>query len=773
MRAPLPKFIGARVRRREDPDLLTGRGLYVADIPMQGAAHMALLRSPYAHARIRGIDVRQALSLPGVIAVATAADLMPSLEKPLPVLSGTAVGEYQMLANPPNYPLRQERVTCVGDPVAAVLAEDPYTALDALDAIQVDYEPLPALASLDEAQADGAPLVHESAPGNRGFQWRHSSGQAEEALAQAEVVVELKVRIQRLLPTAMEPRTVLASHDPDSGRLTVWSSTQVPHMLRGDLSDMLGIPSRQIRVVAPEVGGGFGAKVNAYGEDVLAAWMARRYGRPVRWTASRSEDYLTTSHGRAQQAVLRLAADREGRLSAADVEVTADCGALYTRLTPIVAPLTCQMINGCYHIPNLRGRAVGIFTNKLGTEPYRGSGRPEACLLIERAMDMLAAKLKMDPVEVRRRNFIPPDQFPYKTGLGMEYDSGEYEKALDKALQLAGYAELRQEQARRRQEGGKLMGIGLACYVEICGFGPFEMGTVDVQADGKVVVLTGTSPHGQGHQTSWAQIAAETLQIPMEDILVRHGDTDVVRQGVGTFGSRSAAVGGSAIVQSAETVRQGAQEIAAHLLEAAPPDIRLEEGAFHVAGVPSPSLSWKQVAAAAHSPDLPEELQGKLQAETRFKPSGETYPFGTHLCVVEVDPETGEIRLLRYLSVDDCGRVINPLIVEGQVHGGIAQGIGQALLEAAAYDDQANLLSGTLMDYALPRADDFPEFETHRTVTPTPLNVLGVKGIGEAATIGSTPAVVNAVVDALAHLGVEHIDTPITAEKIWRILQSR
>ncbi len=557
MKAPLPKFIGARVRRREDPDLITGRGLYVSDIPMQGAANMALLRSPYAHADIAGIDTQAALALPGVLAVVTATDVIPCLEKPLPVLSGTAVGEYELLANPPNYPLRQDRVYCVGDPVAAVLAEDPYTAQDALDAISVDYQPRPALASLDRARADGAVQLHDSAPGNRAFQWTHSSGQPEEAMAQAEVVVELKARIQRLLPTAMEPRTVMASHDSESDKLTVWSSTQVPHMLRGDLSEMLGIPSEQIRVVAPEVGGGFGAKVNPYPEEVLAAWMAKRHGRTVRWTASRSEDYLTTSHGRAQQAVLRLAADGQGRLSAADVQVTADCGALYTRLTPIVAPLTCQMINGCYHIPNLRARAQGIFTNKLGTEPYRGSGRPEASLLIERAMDMLAAKLKMDPVQLRRRNFIQPDQFPYKTGLGMNYDSGEYEKALDKALQLADYDELRREQVQRRQEGGRLLGIGVACYVEICGFGPFEMGSVQVQANGKATVLTGTSPHGQGHHTSWAQIAAETLQIPMEDIVVRHGDTDVVRQGVGTFGSRSAPVGGSAILQSAETGRPG------------------------------------------------------------------------------------------------------------------------------------------------------------------------------------------------------------------------
>jgi carbon-monoxide dehydrogenase large subunit len=492
----------------------------------------------------------------------------------------------------------------------------------------------------------------------------------------------------------------------------------------------------------------------------------------VRWVATRSEDGVSTSHGRDQIDVLRLAAGRDGRVRAAELKVIADSGAYYMKATPAVPPLTGLMMTGVYDIPHARAEVVGVFTNKVPTEPYRGAGRPEAAYLIERAMDLLARELGIDPVEIRRRNFIPRGRFPYKTATGLEYDSGDYSRALDQALKEVGYQSLRKEQARRREKGGKPLGMGLSCYVEICGFGPWEAGAVRVGPDAKVVVLSGTSPHGQGHETSWAQVAAQVLQVPLESIEVKHGDTGVVPRGIGTFGSRSAPVGGVAVHQSAERVREGAREIAAHLLEADVADITLAGGKFQVVGVPSRSLTWKEVAAAGHAPDLPAPLRGKLSAETEFEPSSETYPFGAHLSVVEIDPETGEVEILRFVTVDDCGRVINPLLVEGQVHGGIAQGIGQALWESAAYDAGGNLLTGSLMDYAVPRAHSLPRYETGRTETPTPLNPLGVKGIGEAATIGSTPAVVNAVVDALSHLGVRHLDTPLTPERIWRALSA-
>jgi carbon-monoxide dehydrogenase large subunit len=430
------------------------------------------------------------------------------------------------------------------------------------------------------------------------------------------------------------------------------------------------------------------------------------------------------------------------------------------------------MMTGCYDVANARARAVGVFTNKVWSEPYRGAGRPEAAYLIERAMDVLAAELGMDPIEIRRRNFIQPERFPYRTATGLTYDSGAYERALDEALKRVDYARYREEQRRRRKEGGNLLGIGIACYVEICGFGPWEFGSVEVGADGRTTVLTGTSPHGQGHETSWAQIAADTLQIPLEDIVVLHGDTAVVPRGIGTFGSRSAPVGGASVLESSVSVREGAKEIAAHLLEAAVADIALEDGRFHVVGVPARSVTWREVASFGNSEKAPEPLRKKLTAETDFRPKGETYPFGAHVSVVEIDVETGEIRILRFLTVDDCGRVINPLLVEGQIHGGIAQGIGQALFEGAFHDEQGNLITGNLMEYAVPRAESLPSFECHRTETPTPLNPLGAKGVGEAATIGSTPAVVNAVVDALAEKGVRHVDTPITPEKIWKLLRS-
>ncbi len=766
-----PRFIGASVKRREDPALVTGAGRYTADIPLEGAATMTFVRSPYAHARVTRIDTSPALAVKGVLTVFTHDDLRPLWKMPLPVIVEADGGTFEESFSTERYPLAGGRVRHVGDPVAVVVASDAYAAADGASAVSVEYEPLEPLMTPDRALSEGAPSLHESPHGNRAFVWTLSGGDVEGAFARASKVVELEASIQRLVPNAMEPRAVAARFDRETG-FTLWSATQIPHLLRDHLAEILGVEAKSIRVIAPEVGGGFGAKCNVYGEEVLALALARYLMRPIRWTATRSEDYFATTHGRDQRGVLRLAADAKGKIVGADLSLVMDCGAYESRATPGIPPLTGLMMTGCYDIKAARARAVGVFTNKVWSEPYRGAGRPEAAYLIERAMDLLAAELRMDPIELRRRNFIPPDRFPYRTATGLTYDSGAYERALDEVLERMDYKGLREEQRLRRRSGGNLLGIGIACYVEICGFGPWELGSVKVAADGKTTVLTGTSPHGQGHETTWAQIAAETLQIPIEDVVVLHGDTAVVPRGIGTFGSRSVPVGGAAVLESSVSVREGAKEIAAHLLEAAAPDIALEEGRFHVVGVPGRSVSWREVAAFGNSEEAGASLRKKLTAETDFRPKGETYPFGAHLAVVEIDVETGEVRILRFLTVDDCGKVLNPLLAEGQIHGGIAQGIGQALFEQALHDEHGNLVTGNLMEYAVPRADVLPRFECHRTETPTPLNPLGAKGVGEAATIGSTPAVVNAVVDALARKGVRHIDTPITPEKIWKLLRA-
>lgn len=775
----IPKFIGARVTRREDPALITGAGKYVADFALEGMLHMVLVRSPYAHARVLGIDTRTAQAMPGVVAVVTAVSIHPHLKRPIPMVAGMG-RKYREAKNPQRYPLATDKVRHVGEAVAVVLAETPYQATDAAEAVLIDYEPLPVVIDPQTA-VSATTLLHEQWQNNIAFRWENGADNSA-VFQQAEVVTELSLVNQRVIAHAMEPRAVLATYDAKNNSYTIWATTQIPHGFREDIAPVLGVPEAQLRVIAPEVGGGFGVKANIYSEDILAPALARLYGRPIKWVATRSEDNVSTAQGRGQTATIKLAADKNGRIQAVDLKILYDCGAYYSRVTPGIPPLTSQMITGVYDIPQARTEITAVFTNKPPAEPYRGAGRPEAIYYIERALDALAAQLNLDPVEVRRRNFIAPNKFPYKTAGGSTYDSGEYGRSLDLALQLADYPALRAEQTRRRNEpqigrmGGmntdKLLGIGVACYVEICGFGPWEAGGVTVDAQGKVTVLTGTSPQGQGHQTSWAQIAADILQIPLADITVKHGDTAVVPRGIGTFGSRSAAVGGSAVYRNAETVREKASRMAAHLLEAAEVDVVLENGRFQVRGVPARSLSWQEIAQAAYSQStLPKELKGGLTADTDYKPQGETYPFGTHLCVVEIDPETGEIEIVQYLTVDDCGYVINPLLVEGQVHGGIAQGIGQALWEAATYDDIGNLLTGTLMDYAVPRADRLPSYQANRTETPSPLNPLGVKGIGEAGTIGATPAVVNAVVDALSHLGVHHVEMPLAAEKIWHILQ--
>ena len=760
--------IGERVRRREDPRLVTGQALYTPDIPLPGALHLAVVRSPYPHAEIVSIETGEAADAPGVVGVFRAADILPTLKKPFPVARKTDSGAFSELHRPPRWALADGKVRTVGDPVAAVVAETPEQAADAAELVFVDYRDLPGAGDSKVARAPGAERLYPEVAGNRAFVWELHPEGAPEA-ARGEIEVSLDFRIQRLIPSAMEPRAVAAR--PDGDRITIWTSTQSAHLVRANVADILGIPKERIRTIAPEVGGGFGAKANLYAEEVLVPWLALRLGRPVRWSATRTEDFQTTSHGRNLFASLGISADRDGRVRHCDLEVLYDSGAYYSRPGPATPSLTGAMIVGPYDIRTAHARAEGAFTNTAPNEPYRGSGRPEATYFIERMLDVLAGRLGLDPAEIRRRNLVPPDRFPYRTATGLTYDSGDYEKALDLALEAGDYAGLRAEQARRRAEGGKPLGIGLACYVEICGFGPWEAGGVTVEPDGSVTVRSGSSPHGQGHETAWAQIAAEQLGVPLDRVTVLHGDTDECPRGIGTFGSRSAPVGGSAIFRNAETVRERAKAVAASLLEAATEDIRFENGRFFVAGSPARAVGWTEIAAFAYSSDSPEDAASELTADVDFKPPSDTFPFGTHLCAVEVDPDTGAVEIVRYISVDDCGRVINPLLAEGQVHGGLAQGISQALYENAVYDAEGNLLTGSLLEYAVPRADMLPSFEVHRTVTPTPVNPLGVKGIGEAATIGSTPAVANAVMDALRPFGVEHLDTPLTPEKIWRAMR--
>ncbi|MDX1687537.1 MAG: xanthine dehydrogenase family protein molybdopterin-binding subunit [Candidatus Promineifilaceae bacterium] len=767
----IPHFMGTRVQRREDPALLTGAGTYTGDIHLEDMLHLAIVRSPYGHAEIRDVDTSQAEALEGVVAVLTAEDVNPHLAHPFPAPYMSK--KYSVRRAPERYPLAAGRVRHVGDPVAVVLAEDGYTVADAADLVFVDYDPLPVVMDPEAALGKEAPVIYEEWGDNVGFRRRDADDDVDPIFADAAHVVECRTVNQRVIGNAMEPRAVVAEFDADGDSFTVWTPTQRPHSIRDGIADMLSMPEEKVRVIAPNVGGGFGIKASFYPEEVLVPLLARQFERPVKWMASRSEDYLASVQGRGQITTVRLAADAEGRVQAVDLDVLMDCGAYYGHVTPYIPTYTTLMIAGVYTVPAVRSEFTGVVTNKQASEPYRGAGRPEGILAIERAMDCLAAEMGLDPVDLRRRNFIPPDAFPYETPTGAVYDSGRYEEALDKALDFVDYQGLRDEQARRREAGGKLLGVGVACYIEVCGFGPFEMGSVFMDEKANVTILSGTSPQGQGHETAWTQIAAGVLQVPPESITVKQSDTAVVPRGIGTFGSRSAAVGGNAIFTNAETVRDKARKIAGHLLEAAAEDVVLDDGRFHVAGVPDRSLSWKEIAqAAAVSDDLPPELQGGLSADEDFKPEGNLYPFGTHICVVEVDPETGDVEVVRYVTVDDCGNVINPMLVSGQVHGGIAQGIGQALLEGAHFDEMGNLLTGTLLDYAVPRADTLPAYETHRTETPSPLNPMGVKGVGEAGTIGATSAVVNAVMDALSHLGVGNLEMPFTAEKIWRAINS-
>ncbi len=803
-RPVLPKLIGARVKRREDPRLIRGRATYVDDIKLPGMLHLAFKRSDVAHGRIKRIDTSAAEAMPGVVAVFTGKDLMalPGATRPVgargtyaakigaglpPMPVGTP------FPSPDHYAVAPEVVRYVGEPVAVVAAEDRYVARDAVDAIVVEYEELPAVVDPELAMQGKPTVIHEGFPNNLALPYLPmgtgvdpTTGQVDNsaidrAFAEAEVVISQQMVNHRVAPNAMEPRGVVAHWEPGKEFLTIWSATQNPHILKSMAAAVLGLGEHQVRAIAPEVGGGFGCKINIYGEEYVAAALSRILERPVKWIEDRSEAFMATIHGRDLICYLDIAAKRDGRILGVKMKLIADIGAYNMLLTAAIPTLTMLMASGTYDIPAIRCELTEVFTNKTPTDAYRGAGRPEATYFLERGIDMLARELGLDPAEVRRRNFIPKEKFPFTTQTGAVYDSGDYEKALDRALELAKWDELIAERDRLRAEG-RLVGVGLAFYVEVCGLGPssslptggWEHASVTVERDGRIRATTGASPHGQGNETTFAQMLADLFGVPIEHITIEHGDTGVVRQGIGTFGSRSQAVGGTALMMAGEKVRKKMAKFAAALMDANEEDLVFENGMIYVKGSPSTGKSFAEVARYAYVPvPLPPGLEPGLSEEAFFEPPNNTYPFGAHICMLEIDRETGEPRLLKFFAVDDCGNVINPLIVEGQVHGGLAQGIGQAMFEEVVYGPDGQLLTGSFMDYAMPRATDFPWFELDRTVTPTPVNPLGAKGVGEAGTLGSTPAVVNAAVDALSEFGVKHIEMPLRPEKLWQIIHGR
>jgi carbon-monoxide dehydrogenase large subunit len=774
MSSPIaPKFIGARVRRKEDPRLITGTATYTDDIVLPRMAHAALTRSPEAHARIVSVDDAAARDMPGVIAVYTGADLKDAIGT-LP-----CVHSIEGLKEPPHPALAFERVNYAGDAVAVVVAESAAQAEDAARAVVAEYASLPVVTDVVKAAGEDAALVHPDLETNIAFTAVTDIGDIEEAFAGAGVVIREHIVNQRQIPIAMEPRAVVAEYDAGYDKLTVWSSTQVPHFLRLLVAAVCGHPEHRVRVIAPEVGGGFGSKLNFYAEEALVAHLAKALRRPVKWTARRTEDILATIHGRDQVCELEIAAGNDGALRGIRATLYQDLGAYHQLLTPVIPGLTVGMMPGCYTLKNLHVTLHGVFTNKTPTDAYRGAGRPEATFVIERAMDLIARELDLDPVAVRRLNFPAPDAFPFTSATEMQYDSGNYQGSLDALLERVDYDDLRRRQQERR-DAGELVGVGLSTYVEVCGIGPsaamtaggWEACELEVRRTGKVVVKTGISPHGQGQETTFAQIVADGLGLTPDDVEVLHGDTDTVEQGIGTFGSRGQAVGGAALSRCIATIQGKARRIAAHLLEASEEDIVFEGGKLFPKGVPAKAMAFQQIVDAAYvASALPPEIEPGLSATHFFDPPNFTFPFGAHLALVSIDRDTGAVTIERYVAVDDCGHIINPMIVEGQIHGGIAQGIAQALYEHAVYDGNGQLTTGTLMDYAVPKAAYMPKFELAHTVTPTPVNPLGAKGVGEAGTIASSAAVINAVVDALAPLGIKHLNMPASPQTVWRAIQ--
>ena len=772
--------LGASIKRREDPRLITGRGTYVDDVRLVGTLNMVLVRSPHAHANLVSVNTSAAADADGVVAVYTGADLEEQLGS---LICGWVVPDTKEVPHPP---LAVAKVRCVGDAVAAVVATSAQAAADAATLVDVEYEVLDAVVDMEAGVQDGVAQVHDDAPNNIAFEWEIGGGDFDTAAESADVRVTERIVNQRLIPNSMEPRGVVADFNPGTNQLTLYTSTQIPHLVRLLLALVTGHPEHQIRVIAPDVGGGFGCKLYLYAEEVIASVIARDLGRPIKWIEGRQENYLATTHGRDHVGEVEIIGDSEGNVTGLRTDVYANMGAYLSTFAPAIPTyLFGLMLGGPYSIDNVQCKVTGVFTTTTPVDAYRGAGRPEATYLVERMMDRYAAEIGMDPAAVRRMNLIPPFEDGHEVATTVVYDSGNYEAALDRALELAGYDDFRSEQAAARDDG-RYLGIGLSTYVEICGMAPsavaytlgaragvWESALVRVHPTGKVTVFTGASGHGQGHDTTFAQLAAAELGVDVEDIEVVHGDTDKVQMGTGTFGSRSAVCGGNAIHMSIDKIQDKAKRIAANLLEAAPEDIVAEGGQYFVQGAPANAKTFQEVALAAYwYESLPEGTEPGLEAVSIFDPQNFTWPFGTHIAVVEVDSDTGEVELQKYVAVDDVGNVINPMIVEGMVHGGVVQGVGQALTEEAVYDESGQLVTGSMMDYAIPTADSVPSMITDRTVTPSPTNPLGVKGAGETGTIAAAPAVMNAVIDALAPFGIKHMNMPAKPEKVWRAMQS-
>lgn len=767
-------YIGRPMKRVEDPRLVRGIGTYVDDLRLPGLLHAAILRSPHAHAQVVGIDTSAAKAMPGVVAVLTGADVNDACGT---VPCAAAIPD---LKAPKHTVLAGGRVYYVGHAVAVVVAADPYVARDAVDAIEVDYEPLPVVVDPEAALKPGTPLTHPDLGTNVAYtQTVNGGSDIDEAFRRADRVVTHRLYHQRLTPMPIEPRGVVALHHAGEGTLTIWTSTQVPHLIRTLLPGMIGVPENKLRIVAPEVGGGFGAKLQVYAEEALCGHLAMRLHAPVKWIESRRENAAATIHGRDQIGEYEVAVKNDGTILGLKSRTVADLGSYLQLLTPAIPTLTGLVLTGCYRIPSVRIEVVGVYTNKVPTDAYRGAGRPEATYLIERLMDVVARETGVDRIDLRMKHFPQPSEFPFATSCGLTYDSGNYQAALKKAQELAGWDQLLKERAAARA-AGRLFGVGVSTYVEICAMGPsaampaggWEWGCVRMEISGKVTVITGVSPHGQGQETSFAQITADRLGVPIEDVVVLHGDTNVAHYGRDTYGSRGTAVGGSAIVMCIDKILAKAKTLAAHLFETTADHVEFSDGAFRAPGVTNREIPWSELAGAAYvAKSLPANFEPGLEASSFFEPSNFTFPFGTHICAVEIDRDTGHIAFKKYVAVDDCGPQINPLLVEGQVQGGIAQSIGQALYERTVYDENGQLLTGEFMDYAIPRASDVPEYILGHTVTPSPVNPLGVKGVGEAGTIGATPAIANAVLDALEPLGIKHLDLPLTPERVWRAIK--
>jgi len=765
-------YVGRSLKRLEDPRLLTGVASYVDDLRPPGLLHAAFLRSPHAHARVGTIDTRAAQALPGVVAVLTGADVNAQC--------GTVpcASDIPGLKAPAHTVLASDRVYFVGHPVAVVVAIDRYVAADALDLIDVEYDPLPAVLDPERALEPGSPYTHPHLETNAAFTWSLTTGEDKELdklFSAADRVVKQRIVHQRLTPMAMEPRGLVASYHRGDRALTLWTSTQIPHLVRTLLPGMIGVPENRMRIVAPEVGGGFGSKLNLYIEEALCSHLAMRLNAPIKWIESRRENAAATIHGRDQIAYYEVAVKNDGRLLAIRTKAISDLGSYLQLLTPAIPTLTGLMLTGCYKFQAVRMDVTGVYTNKMSTDAYRGAGRPEATYSIERLMDIVADELETDPIHLRLKNFPKKSEFPFLTACGLTYDSGDYHAALAKAKSLVNWNDLLRERAKARSDG-RLFGVGVSTYVEICALGPskamaaggWEWGCVRIEFSGKVTVITGSTPHGQGQETSFAQLMADRLGVPIDDIVVLRGDTNVAHYGRDTYGSRATVLGGTAILMSADKIIAKAHTLAAHLLETTPDKVTFADGRFSAAGK---SFGWGELAPQAYvAKNIPEGFEPGFEASTFYEPSNFTFPFGTHIVAVEIDRQTGQVRIVKYVAVDDCGPQINPLLVEGQVQGGIAHSIGQVLFEQTVYDESGQLLTGELMDYPIPRAEDIPEYILGSTVTPSPSNPMGIKGVGEAGTIGAAPAIANAVLDALYPLGIRHLDLPMTPEKVWRAI---